>query len=449
MGNLSLASVVEKFRKKFSVSGELSAKGRQYIPGGYSRASLTFGPHAIYVESGDGPYLHTVDGHRLLDFHNNFSCTVLGHNHPAITEALKSFASRGFSFGNPMEHERLLAELLCERVASVERVVFSCSASESCLSAVRIARANTGKRKVAKFEGGYHGLGDPFVYSVHPDPIALAGPARRPLPVPNTAGCTDGTRNETIVLPQNDFDACEEILTQSAGEIACLILELQAGAGGVIRLEPEFVKKLRALTSRLGILLIVDETITLRAAYRGMQSDYGISPDLTVMGKIIGGGLPLGAVGGREELFRMNEEHLVYHSGTHHGHPLSTWLGLTCMKVMDEAAYARLNGLGKRIQTDMNEWARCKRIPFSVNGAGSHLGYEISDEPGRVYKSCRDIGAHSNETNMQIFAFEMANRGIFPMYRGQIALSLVMTEKEADQFVAAGKEILADLHDCA
>lgn len=447
MGKLTLDTVVSRFQKKFAKSGAMSEKGRAFIPGGYSRSSLTFGPHAIYVKSGKGQFINTIDGHKLLDFHNNFSCSILGHGHPAVLEALKGLGPKGFSFGNPMEHEHELAKLLCERIDSVERVVFSCSASEACISAIRVARANTGRSKVAKFEGGYHGLGDPFVFSIHPDPLLFAGPANKPAPVANTAGLTDGTRNDVIVLPQNDWDSCERILTAEGEDTACVILELQCGAGGVITLDKDFVQKMRALTHRLGILLIIDETITLRAAIGGLQSQYGVKPDLTVMGKIIGGGLPLGAVGGRQELFQMNEDHLVFHSGTHHGHPLSTWVGLACMKVMNEAGYARLNKLGATLQKELNGWAAKKGIPFSVNGTGSHLGYEIYDQPGRSYRSCRDIVAYSNETNMQIFAFEMANRGIFPMYRGQIALSLAMTEDDIGNFVQTSKDILAGLYE--
>jgi glutamate-1-semialdehyde 2,1-aminomutase len=443
---LTLGSVVERFQEKFGVSAKKSAAASSHIPGGYSRSSLTFGPHAIYVERGDRQYIDTVDGHRLLDFHNNFSCSVLGHNHPRIREAILDLVPRGFSFGNPMEHEHQLAKMLCERIASVERVIFSCSSSEACLSAARIARANTGKNKIAKFEGGYHGLGDLFVFSIHPVPTLLAGPATRPKPVPNTAGLSAASHDDVVMLPQNDLEACRRILADTAGDVAAVILELQCGAGGVIQLEQTFVQGLREITRELDILMIVDETITLRAAYHGMQSLYDVKPDLTVMGKIIGGGLPLGAVGGRTDLFRMNEAGDVFHSGTHHGHPLSTKAGIACLEVMNEGTYDRLNSLGNVIQTELNQWARKNRYPFSVNGVGSHLGYEISDQPGRVYKSCRDILAYSNEEHMQIFAFEMANRGIFPMYRGQIALSEPMTISDAQEFIRLSKEIIEALY---
>lgn len=449
MGKLTLEEATQRFTEKFKVSGELCRTGSEYIPGGYSRHSLTFGPHAIYVDHGEGQFIHTVDGHRLHDFHNNFSCSVLGHNHPRIREALLELVPRGFSFGNPMPHEHRLAQLLCERIEAVERVIFSCSASESCLSAVRIARANTGKNKIAKFEGGYHGMGDDFMLSLHPFAEMLPGPDTRPIAVPNTAGIPAHTRENVVVLPQNDLASCQRILEDHAADVACVIMELQTSAGGCIVLEKEFVQGLRALTEALGILLIIDETVTLRTHYHGLQGLYEVVPDLVVMGKIIGGGLPIGAVGGREEYFRMGEAGQVYHSGTHHGHPLATIAGIACLEVMDEATCERLNGYGERVMAELSEWATERRLPFLIYGHGAHFGYEFTDQPGRVYRSCRDILNHSVPDHMAAFAIEMANRDIFPMYRGLVALSEPMDEEDIELFVATSKDIIAGILESA
>jgi glutamate-1-semialdehyde 2,1-aminomutase len=442
---VSLESASAKFMEKFKLSGELTAEADKFIPGGYSRNSLTFGPHPIYVERGDGAYIQTVEGHRLLDFHNNFSCSILGHNHPAVQNALTDIGSRGFSFGNPMRHEHKLAEILCTRIASLEKVVFCCSASEACIAAARYARSYTGKNRIAKFEGGYHGLGEDFLVSLHPSPEHYPGAPESPKGVPFGGGISKWALENTVILRQNDLASCERILAQNAGDIACLFMELQSGAGGVITLEKEFVKSIRALTEKLGILLIVDETITLRADYHGMQGLYDITPDLTVMGKIIGGGLPLGAVGGQEKYMEMNTTGQVYHSGTHHGHPLSTATGIACMEVMDEATHTRLNGYASRIKEETNQWAQRKNYPLYFYGIGSHIGYEITDKPGRVYKACRDIMTYANESAMQAFAFEMANRDIFPMYRGQIALSEPMTDANIDTFIETTKSVVDDI----
>ena len=380
----------------------------------------------------------------MLDFHNNFSCSILGHNHPAIHKAIADMNSRGFSFGNPMRHEHKLAEILCTRIASVEKVVFCCSASEACIAAARYAHSYTGKNKIAKFEGGYHGLDGNYLVSLHPSPELFPGASEFPRGVPFGGGITRQNFENTVVLPQNDLASCERILTQNAADIACLIMELQTGAGGVITLEKEFVKGIRMLTEKLGILLIVDETITLRADYHGMQGLYDIIPDLTVLGKMIGGGLPLGAVGGLGKYMEMNKTGQVYHSGTHHGHPLATAAGIACMEVMDEAAYKRLNGYATRIKEEINQFAKKKNYPVYFYGIGSHLGYEITDKPDREYKSCREILTYSNHEAMQTFAFEMANRNIFPMYRGQIALSLPMTDADIEAFINVTKSVLDD-----
>ena len=440
---LTLATVVERFSERFSRSGELSEEGRSYIPGGYSRNSLTFGPHAIYVDHGQGQYLHTVDGHRLLDCHNNFSASILGHDHPHVREAMLDLLPRGFSFGNPMQHEHTLARMLCERIASVQQVAFTCSASEACIAAVRYARSYTGKSAVAKLEGGYHGLGDEFLFSVHPLPGLFPGAPTHPAAVPETGGLSAGARDNVVVLPQNDLASSERILTQNAHRLSCVIVELQSGAGGVITLDADYARGLQDLARTLGILLVVDETITLRASYHGLQSAYGIEPDLTVMGKIIGGGLPLGAVGGRADLLGLNEDGQVYHSGTHHGHPLSTIAGIATLEVLDERTYERLNRHAERIRTELNTWAGENGYAFFVYGVGSHLGYGFPDEPGRRYRSCRDILRYTNEERLQIFAFELANRGVFPMHRGQIALSEPMTDADIDLVIETAKDVVA------
>jgi glutamate-1-semialdehyde 2,1-aminomutase len=448
MTKLTLERASASFTEKFKQSGQLCQTASEFIPGGYSRNSLTFGPHAIFVSGGSGQYFETIEGHRLLDFHNNFSCSITGHNHPRIFAALSAQLPKGFSYGNPMPHEYQLAKILCERIEAVEKVIFSCSASESCLSAIRIARANTGKDKIAKFEGGYHGIGDEFMMSLHPfeaPAMIFPGPRTNPIPVANTAGIPKHTRENVLVLPQNDLENCERILRAHASETAGLIMELQTGAGGVVVLEREFVQGIRALTEELGILLIVDETVTLRADYHGMQGLYGIKPDLVVMGKAIGGGLPIGAVGGQARYFEMGDKGLVYHSGTHHGHPLATIAGIACLEVMDEKAYARMNGQAEKIRLELSKWASEEDLPFVIYGVGSHLGYEFTDRPGHEPRSCRDILQYSNEEHMQTFAFEMANRGIFPMYRGQIALSEPMTDADIDMFIDTSKEIITEM----
>ncbi len=446
-GKITYENSIERFSEKFKKSKELTEKCRNKIPGAYSRGTYNYGPHAIYVDHGEGQYIHTIDGHRLLDFNNNFTVNVLGHNHPKITNAILEAIPKGISFGNPTKYESRLAQIICDRIESIDKVKFSCSASESCISAVRIARAITGKNRIAKFEGGYHGFFDDLHISVHPAPDRFPGPSDHPIPLAESSGIPSQQVENTVILPQNDLKSCEKILRRNAHNISCVIMELQSGAGGVVVLKKEFVEGIRALTKELDIIMIVDEAITLRADYHGMQGVYGIKPDLTVMGKVLGGGLPLGAVGGRAEYLKVAENGQVRISGTHHGHALSVVAGIACLEAMDEAACNRLNRLAKWMKDELNEWADRENYPFLIYGEFSFLGYAFTDKKGREIRSHRDFWDYTNDDHILTFALEMANRGFFPVHRGQLSLSLPMTDEDINSFITTTKEIVTGMLD--
>lgn len=447
MPALTLESSLKRFTETFSVSADLTHQGRELIPGGYSRNSFNFGPHAVFADRGEGAYIETVDGRRLLDLNNNFTVNVLGHNHPAITSALIDAIPSGISFGNPSPAEADLARILIDRVPSVEKIQFSCSATESCMSAIRVARAYTGRTKVAKFEGGYHGFSDVLHISSHPNP-ARSGPVDAPQPLPDSGGIPADHVDNTVILTQNDLDGCERTLRAHSDEIACVIMELQSGAGGLVVLDQDFVHGIRAITRELGIVLIFDETISLRASYHGLQGVYGITPDLTVMGKIIGGGMPLGAVGGSAEVMQVLEDGRVTISGTHHGHRLALIAGTACMRQLDEAAFERLNGLSSRILTELNEWATARDSPFAVYGKGfSHMAYGYMNEPGQTIRTHRDYWRNLDGEKTQIISLELANRGFFPVHRGEFSLSLQMTDDDITSYIEALKSIVQELED--
>ncbi|MBK5003816.1 aspartate aminotransferase family protein [Pseudomonas sp. S32] len=437
---------LKNFSDAFHLSKKETTKGKDYIPGGFSRRTFGYGPHAIFVEKGDAQYIHTIDGRKLLDLNNNFSTNVLGHNHPAVIEAIQKLLPNGFSFGNPTDHELDLARLLCERIDSVEQVKFTCSASEACLSAVRIARGFTGRKKIAKFEGGYHGFTDDLAVSAHPNPDNFPGPDFNPKALPDSDGIPSFKTDNVVILIQNNFDACEKILRGQAEDIACVIMELQSCAGGIVELDKTFVKRLRALTEELGILLIVDETITFRAAYNGLQSEYGIKPDLTVLGKMIGGGLPIGAVGGSRKVFRVLEDNQVMISGTHHGHPMACAAGIACLKAMDAAAYKRLNDMASTIRTELNSWASDNKFPFVVFGSFSVFAYAFTKEVGQTITTHRDYWHKIDENSMGIYALEMATRGYYPVHRGQVGLTLPMTDDDVAGYIETTKDIIRQIY---
>lgn len=440
---------LENFSTAFYLSKEKTSKGTDYIPGGFSRRTFGYGPHAIFAAKGEGQYIHTIEGRKLLDLNNNFSVNVLGHNHPDVMQAIQAVLQDGFSFGNPTDHELELAKLLCERVESVEQVKFFCSASEACLGAIRIARGYSGRKKIAKFEGGYHGFTDDLAVSTHPSPANFPGPDFHPKPMPDSDGIPSYKTDNVLILVQNDFEACERILRGAADDVACVIMELQSCAGGIVALEQDFVAKLRVLTKELGILLIVDETITLRAAYAGLQSVYGVIPDMTVFGKMIGGGLPIGAVGGSREVFRVMEANQVMISGTHHGHPLACAAGCATMHAMDERAYQRLNDMARRISDELNSWAISAGYPFVVFGGFSVLGYAFTKELGQQITTHRDYWNKIDDKCMSIYALEMATRGYFPVHRGQIGLTLPMTDEDVAGYIEATKDIVQAIYQLA
>ncbi|HEX7852473.1 MAG TPA: aminotransferase class III-fold pyridoxal phosphate-dependent enzyme [Sphingobium sp.] len=442
---LDYQTAVENFSKVFSLSKQETESGTSFIPGGFSRKTFNYGPHAVFAERGEGQYLYTIDGQKLLDLNNNFSVNVIGQNHPAVNAAIQNMLETGFSFGNPVKQELALAKLLCDRIASVERVKFFCSASEACLGAVRIARGYTGRDKIAKFEGGYHGFTDDLSVSVHPSPEE-GGPAAHPFATPDSGGIPSYKTRNVVVLVQNDFAACEAVIRENAADLACLMMELQAGAGGMVVLEEEFVRKIEALCLELDILLIVDETMSLRAAPGGLQSLYKVKPDLTVMGKMIGGGLPIGAVGGSAKIFDVVEKDKVTMSGTHHGNPMACAAGIALMNVMDNAAYDRLNAMAERIKTDLNDWAAERGIPFIVFGRYSILGYVFTMEPGQTIDTHRDYWTKVDGDKMMIYALEMATRGYFPVHRGQIGLTLPMTDEDIGGYIAETKDIIARIY---
>ena len=380
---LTYEQSLEHFLKTFKKSKEMSDEAAKYIPGSYSRRSFNYGPHAIYVNNAKGAYVYTVDGKKLLDFNNNFTVSVLGYQNEAVDQALIDTMKKGFSIGNPTEEEGELARMLCERIDSFEKVKFFCSASEACVGALRIARGYTGKTKVAKMEGGYHGFLDDFSFSAHPNASKADDDLEHIVPQPESAGIPANRAEDVVLLTQNNIEVSEKLIREHADELACVVMELQSGSGGIVTLDKAFVKRIREITKELGIVLIFDETITIRAYKGGLQSWYGVKPDLTISGKTLGGGIPLGVVGGSNEVMDVVTKDIVQMSGTHHGHRLACAAGIATLKQLDDVAYKRLNSMGERIKNELNIWAKEKKIPFIVFGESSVLGYAFTREIGQ------------------------------------------------------------------
>lgn len=443
---LTYEQSLEHFLKTFQKSKEMSDEAAKYIPGSYSRRSFNYGPHAIYVNNAKGAYVYTVDGKKLLDFNNNFTVSVLGYQNEAVDQALIETMKKGFSIGNPTEEEGELARMLCERIDSFEKVKFFCSASEACVGALRIARGYTGKTKVAKMEGGYHGFLDDFSFSAHPNASKADDDLEHIVPQPESAGIPANRAEDVVLLTQNNIEVSEKLIREHADELACVVMELQSGSGGIVTLDKAFVKRIREITKELGIVLIFDETITIRAYKGGLQSWYGVKPDLTISGKTLGGGIPLGVVGGSNEVMDVVTKDVVQMSGTHHGHRLACAAGIAILKQLDDVAYKRLNSMGERIKNELNIWAKEKKIPFIVFGESSVLGYAFTREIGQTIRTHRDYWLKSDAQKMQTFALEIAVRGFLPVHRGQLGLTLPMADQDITDFIETTKDIVSEMY---
>jgi glutamate-1-semialdehyde 2,1-aminomutase len=418
------------------------ARARNVIAGGVNspvRALGSVGLSPIFMKSGAGAMLYDVDGHEYLDYLMSWGALLLGHAHPAVTRAIVNAASRGTSFGTPTESESQLAELIVSMMPSIERIRFVSSGTEATLSAVRLARGYTGRSKIVKFAGCYHGHGDSF--------LIAAGSGALTAGVPDSPGVTEGVAADTIVLPFNDLVAVEEAFEKNAGAIAALIVEPYPGNMGLILPRPGYLLELRELCTQHGAVLIFDEVMTgFRVARGGAQAREGVRPDLTTLGKVIGGGLPVGAFGGRAEIMaQLAPDGPVYQAGTLSGNPVAMAAGIATLGVIaaDHALYERLEALGLRLTAGLKATFDRHGLPSFVNCAGGMFsifftGDEVSDLRG------------AQATDRRLFAKyfgAMLERGVYfaPSPFESNFLCAAHTTAEIDRTIAASDSVLAEL----
>jgi glutamate-1-semialdehyde 2,1-aminomutase len=409
-------------------------EAKTVIPGGNTRLTAYFAPYPFYAVRGEGCRLYDLDGNVRLDFYNNATSLLFGHAYPPVVAAISDQARKGTAFAIPTEPEVELAKLLVARIPSVEGIRFTNSGTEGVQFAIRAARVFTGREKIAKFEGGYHGTTDHMSISVTPD-LALTGEAWQPSAVPASAGITHHTVDDVVILPFNDLESTAALITAHQDELAAVIVEPILGSCGYVPAAPEFLQGLRHLTTRLGLVLIFDEVQTFRLSAGGAQALLGITPDLTVLGKIIGGGLPVGAVGGRSEVMAAFDATAgipkIPHAGTFNGNPITMRAGLATLRDLTTAAYDRLNQMGDDFRQRLQGLGRRYGVPVQVTGDGSLFGLHWSAEPVTDYRSA----ARANKSLSYKFFLHGLNNGIFFTSRGGGCLAMPMTDSELGAFL--------------
>ncbi len=361
----------------------LIAEARNYIAGGVNspvRAFAGVGGEPVFIRRAQGAWLESEDGRRLLDYVGSWGPMILGHAHPAVVEAVTRAAADGLSFGAPTAAETALAAKICELVPSIERVRMVSSGTEATMSAIRLARGCTGRDRIVKFEGCYHGHSDSLL--VKPGSGALT------LGIPGSPGVPAALAELTMTLEYNDIEAVEQAFTDVGAEIACVIVEPVAGNMNLVPPEPRFLETLRQQCDRYGALLIFDEVMTgFRVARGGAQEAFGIRPDLTTLGKIIGGGLPAAAFGGRADLMaRIAPDGPVYQAGTLSGNPLATAAGLATLRALERPGfYESLAQRTRQLTDGLERLAAEAGVAFAAEACGGMFGFVFAEGPVRRF----------------------------------------------------------------
>lgn len=343
-------TLLKQYLERTPKSREAFERAKLILPGGSTREVIFHRPYPIYLDRSRGCHVWDLDGHMILDFVNNFLSLILGHAYPKIVEVICAQARNGTAYSSPTENEAKLGEAIRARMPSVQRIRFTNSGSEATILTLLATRGFTGRQKIAKFEGAHHGTNETTMVSTHPS-LKEAGDPEAPTPVPDGPHISDHVLKNTIVLPFNNTEATERLVKLNRKELSAVIMEPILGGAGVIPAKPEFVSSLREVTEKYDIPLIFDEVITgFRVTKGGAQEYYGVTPDLTAMGKNLGGGLPIGAFGGREDImaqFDPTRLPRIFHSGSLNANPLSTCAALTMLDDLTPSLYEQLAVLSR------------------------------------------------------------------------------------------------------
>jgi len=425
-----------------SESENLFSRAQKSIPGGVNspvRAFKSVGGHPIFIKRAEGAWLYDEDGNRYLDFINSWGPMILGHAHPLIQEAVSKALKDSFSFGAPTRREVEMAELICSMVPSVEKVRMVNSGTEATMAAIRVARGFTGREKILKFEGCYHGHGDSF--------LIAAGSGVATLGIPGTPGVTQGTANDTLTAQFNDIKQVQDLLLANENKIAAIIIEPVVGNMGLVLPDLGFLKSLRKLCDDHGIVLIFDEVMTgFRLAQGGVQGLMSVLPDMTTLGKIIGGGLPVGAYGGRKEIMDfVAPQGPVYQAGTLSGNPIALSAGMAMLTYLKDNPdlYTDLNAKGQLIREGLQKIDSRLGLSNQINQIGSMFTYFFTDQPVRNFEDAKK----SDTPKFGRYFRKMLDAGIYlaPSQFESLFFSTALDNEHISYYLNAHEEALNSL----
>ncbi|HKE30228.1 MAG TPA: aspartate aminotransferase family protein [Candidatus Angelobacter sp.] len=437
----AIVEIEQRYRRRTRRSAALHEEAKKFLPGGDTRSATYFDPYPLYIQQGSDCRITDVDGNEYIDFFNNYKSLIHGHAHPRITEAVSRQLAKGTAYAAPLEVQTRLAEVLCERISSLKQVRFCNSGTEATMGAIRAAKAFTGRNKIIKMEGGYHGSHDAAEVSLAPD-ASLAGPDESPYSVASSRGIFQGVLQDVMVAPFNNIEATSALIRRHRDDLAAVILEPMMGSGGMIAASPEYLRAVRQETESCGALLIFDEVITFRVSYGGAQEVYQVKPDLTALGKIIGGGFPVGAFGGRADIMAQfnPQNRKLSHSGTFNGNAITMVAGLAALEMLTREEIARINQLGERLRVGLRRAFTAAGIDGQVTGIGSMARIHFTGENVVDYRAAW----RAAKEMLPPVHLELLNRGIFVAPRCEWAVSTPMGEQEIDAALEAFSATLSE-----
>ena len=431
LANFEILRYVERSPK----SAEFFNKAKKYLPGGVTRGT-PYEPYPLFWEKGEGFNIWDIDGIKRLDFFGNNSSLPLGHCNFQVQKAINFQLQQGVSFNAPHSSHVELAKIICERIKSVELIRFTNSGTEATMNCIHASRAYTGRAHIAKVDGSYHGMYDSVAFnsvgeSFFPD---------QKMELPNMPIALKDT---VKIIPYNDSEKSLEIIKANASQLACVVVEPMLGGAGFIQADLEYLQNLRQVTQDEGIVLVFDEVCSLRAGYGGAQAYYDVYPDMSAFGKSLGGGLPIGAFGGKREIMDLYQENTlekhVQHSGSFNGNPLSMISGVYTFNQLTPAVYKKLDFLTRKLKEGIKNVAGEFEIPVQVTGLGSLFALHFNSN---IIKCNFDTDTNDQDRSKQVF-FGLLNEGIWPSQNLLGAVSAPMDESEIDEYLYALRNVLS------